>query len=417
VRNKKAISKIQAAIIAVIIVVLVVGVVYYYYSTRGPTSIPIEPVKIGVVLPLTGPASKIGREKLDGMRLAVEEINEKGGVLGRPLELIVIDDMGETEKCLAACKRLVEVDKVHVMSGILGQERAPLDYLDEVGIPFIGPATPLVMVITEEYPGTWDNLFCFAYTDRAVAKSVITFAADIVKARTLALVAEQFGAGFERLEKMIRDFARERGIEVLPTIFYPIGCKDFTDVLMRLEELKPDAIYNFVVTGVEATYFKQKYERGLKIPSYVSGALPTSWEFPQIVGPEVADYLCIGTWCWNLSVTEKTIPFCRKFYEKYGYHPFSHETAAGYDVIYFIAAVIEKAGSTDWNAILDAIPKTEIVGVRGRLRINMRNHAPAWLEEMGEGYPRYYYIRQWKNGYPYVIYPPEFAEKAFELPP
>lgn len=415
-RNRKAISKIQIAIVAVVIVVLaVITIYYYYYSIRGPTA--VEPIKIGVPLPLTGPASKIGREKLDGMRLAVEEINKKGGVLGRPLELIVIDTMGEGERELTACKRLVEVDKVHVMSGLLGQDRAPLDYLDEVGIPFIGPCAPLVMIITEDYPGTWDNLFCFAYTDRAVAKSIITFAADIVKAKTLALVAEEFGAGFLRLDRMIRDFAREKGIEVLPTIYYPIGCKDFTDVLMKLEELKPDAIYNFVVTGVETTYFRQKYERGLKIPSYVSGALPTSWEFPQIVGTEVADYLCIGTWGWNLSITEKTIPFCKKFYEKYGYHPFSHETAAGYDVIYFIAAVIENAGSTDWNAILKAIPRTEIVGVRGRLRINMKNHAPAWFEEMGEGYPRYYFIRQWKNGYPYVIYPPEFAEKIFEMPP
>jgi branched-chain amino acid transport system substrate-binding protein len=410
--TKDAITRVQAIIIAAIVVVAAVGVTYYYYfSTSTPTTI-----KIGVPLPLTGAAAKIGNEILDGMRLAVEEINEKGGVLGKRLELVISDSMGEVEKELAACKKMVEVDKVNIMSGILGQYREPLDYLDEVGIPFIGPTTPLVMVITEDFPGTWDNLFCFAYTDRAVAKSVISFVKDVVKGKTLVIVNEEFGAAFARLERMIREFAKEEGIEVLATITYPIGCKDFTDVLIKLEELKPDAIYLFVVTGAEATFFKQRFERGLKIPTYTTGALPTSSEFPQIVGVEVANYHVIGTWGYNLSITEKTIPFCRKFYEKYGYYPFSHETAAGYDCVYFIAAVIEKAGSLDWNAILKAIPETEIIGVRGRLRINMKNHAPAWFEEMGDGYPRYYFIRQWINGKVYVVWPPEYAEKTFEKP-
>jgi len=115
--GKKAITKLQAAVIVIVLlIVIIAGVAYYYSTAPAPQKTPI---KIGVILHMTGGPTRLCKEVWDGMNLALEEINSKGGVLGRELQFILEDDEGKSDKTLAAAKKLVEVDKVDVLAGIL----------------------------------------------------------------------------------------------------------------------------------------------------------------------------------------------------------------------------------------------------------------------------------------------------------
>jgi len=162
--GRKAITKFQAVIIAIIIVIAAIAGAAYYYTTTTPSA--RTPIKIGVILHMSGGPTRLCKEVWDGMRLALEEINSKGGVLGRPIEFILEDDEGKSDKTLAAAKKLVEVDKVSVLAGILisGNVIAISEYLAESKIPYVSPISSAQGCYTNRIPLNSETYLHFIQT-------------------------------------------------------------------------------------------------------------------------------------------------------------------------------------------------------------------------------------------------------------
>ncbi|MEM2703722.1 MAG: ABC transporter substrate-binding protein [Candidatus Bathyarchaeia archaeon] len=410
--NKKAITKVQAAIVAIIVVIALVAGAAYYYTTRLAPS-PAAPIKIGVILHMTGGPTRLCKEVWDGMKLALEEINAKGGVLGRPIELILEDDEGKSEKTLTAARKLVEVDNVSVLAGILvsGNVVAISEYLATSGIPYVSPISSAPTLLYSQDPKKFRNVFTIhpSYSDNA--KAMLKFVTDVIKGKSYMYIGEEYLTCHLNGE-YLEAYAAEAGVKNLGHIFVPIGCKDFTDALIRVEEAKPDVLVWFVYSGAEVTLTRQCYERQLPIPYLGEMSVCSMWELPELIG-EASDYLAFGTWSWNVSITERTVPFFNNFYKKYGYRACGLEGPAGYECIYFIAAAIQKAGSLNRDALINALETVEIIGVRGKVKIDPTDHGAIYW---APGYINGIYA-QWIGGKPYVIWPPELAEKNYTKAP
>jgi len=414
VLNKRAITKIQAIVIAIIVVVAAVGgAIYYFYAGwRGAPS-PAPSIRIGYILPLTGVSARLGKEVLDGSLLALEEINAAGGVLGRKIELIIEDDEGKPDKCLSAAKKLIETDKVDLLAGVLhtGNVVAISEYVSSAGIPYISPISSGPILLYMQDPKKFRNFFTLHpyYDDCAMLG--LKFLTDVVKAKNYVHIGEALTFSV-RVGDFLKVFAADRKIECLDNIIMPAAAKDFTEVILKVKELKPDAIVTSIFSGAEITLIRQLYEN--KVPTPYFGIMATygMWDIADLLG-EASNYLAFGTWSWNVSITEKTIPFFTKFYKKYGYRACGLEGPAGYDLMYFIAAALSRAGSLEWEAVMRAYEETEIIGVRGKTKIDPARHgaiywAPGYINGV---------LGQWINRKPYVIWPPELAERKYEKAP
>ncbi|MEM2385082.1 MAG: ABC transporter substrate-binding protein [Candidatus Bathyarchaeia archaeon] len=410
--DKHAITKVQVAIIVVMIVIvaIIAGVVYYPVGLRLA---PAESIKIGVTLPLTGMYSKIGEDLWRGFAMAIEEINEKGGILGRHVDVIIIDNEGSTDKVVSAVRRFIDIDKVHIIAGIftVGNVFAVQDMIAESGIPYLCLSNPGPTALFLQDPQKFRNFFTMHAYYNDEAKLFVTIAREIFHAKSYVYLAEDFES-CRRNGEYQEIFAREAGINLIEKIFVAPGSKDFTSEIIRIEQLNPDVLAHWVWSGAEFTFYKQMYERRFPIPHFTILSIVGMPQFSEWIGVDVSNYMVSGTWIANVSMTENTIPFCNKYYKKYGILP-AMEAAQTYEGAYLLKAAIEKAGTTDPNAVIQALEEVEIIGIRGRVRMDARTHHPIYLK------PGYIMpvVWQWKNGKPYVIYPKELAQKEFEKAP
>lgn len=411
-----AITKIQAVIAAVIIIIgaIIVGVAYYYtLPPPTPTPTPAPPLKIGYIAPLTGASAYLGKEQIDGALIALEEINAMGGILGRRVELIIEDDEGNPDKCLSVAKKLVELDRVDILVGVLhsGNVVAISEYVASTGIPYISATSSGPCLVYTSDPKKFRNFFTIHPYYDDCGKLGLKFLAEVVKAKTFVVIREALTWSI-RSSDFLELFAADMGIKCLNKITVPAGCKDFSDAIMKVREANADALVFYVFTGAEVTLIKQLYENRLPIPYCGVMALAANWPLINLIG-EASDYLCFGTWSWNTSLTEKTVPFFNKFYKKYGYRSSGLEGPAGYDVLYLVKSAIEKAGTLEREAVIKALEEVEVSGVRGKYKIDLTDHgaiywAPGYINGV---------IGQWKKGKAYVIWPPDMAEKSFEKAP
>ncbi|MEM1583020.1 MAG: ABC transporter substrate-binding protein [Candidatus Bathyarchaeia archaeon] len=431
---RKAITKVQIVIIVVVILIIAaVAFTAYYYTTPppptpspapsqapaptptptptpAPTPAPRPPIKVGLVLPLTGPAAKLGQRGVDQFMMAVEEINGAGGVLGRPINVIIEDDEGNPDKFLTVVKKLIEIDKVDLLMGPLhtGNLIAGSDYIASKGIPLITPFSYGPILLYQKDPVKFRGFFSLWMNTEDAARGLLTFIRDVAKAKTFVYIGETLTFSITAGE-YLELHAKEIGIQCLERITVPVGCKDFSDVILKIRGLNPDVVVTTIYSGAEVTLVRQWYEQ--KVPKSLCGltALFAEWDLVDLIG-EQSDYVCFVAPMWNVSITEKTIRYYNKFYEKYGYK--IGGSALAYDGMYFVKAVIEKAGTLDPEVLIKACEEVEIIGAAGRIKIDSRTHGPIY----GPGYIDWI-IGQWIGGKPYVIYPSHLAEAEFRKAP
>src|SRR5882762_7466514 len=196
----------------------------------GALSANAEPIKIGSVLSITGPAAFLGDPELKTLQMYVEDLNKKGGVLGRPLQLVYYDDGSDAAKANSFGKRLIEDDKVYILVGgtTTGSTMAMVPLVEKAGLPFISLAGAVVII---EPVKKW--VFKTPHTDRMAAEKIH----EDMKTRGLAkvgLLSETSGFG-QSGRKEAQAAAARFGITLVGDETY--GPKD-ADVTAQLTKLK-----------------------------------------------------------------------------------------------------------------------------------------------------------------------------------
>jgi branched-chain amino acid transport system substrate-binding protein len=345
-----------------------------------------EPIKIGECSPLTGKEAAFGQSARRGADIAVEEINARGGILGRPLVMVVEDNQSRPGDSATIARKLITRDKVvAVISGGTSSnclEIAPI--CQSARIPFVA-TTATAPEVTEKRSYAFRVCFIDPFQGGVLAR----FAHDTLKAKRVALLTSVSSSYSVGLSKVFRERFTALGGEISVEQKYAEGDKDFRAQLTAIRAAAPDVIAatGFYTEG--ALICKQARDLGLTCP-IVAG---DGWEAPELL--EIGGAAVNGSYYCSHYSSESTAPevqaFVKKFRAKYGDTPDSMAPLA-YDAVMVLAEAIARAGATDGPKLRDALAATRnFPGVTGRTTIDEERNAskPAVILAVKDGHPKF----------------------------
>jgi branched-chain amino acid transport system substrate-binding protein len=335
-----------------------------------------DPIKIGSVLSVTGPAAFLGDPELKTLQMYVEDINKKGGVLGRPLELVHYDDGSDAGKANGFTKRLIDDDKVDILVGgtTTGATMSAAPLVEKAGIPFISLAGAVVIV---EPVKKW--IFKTPHTDRMAAEKVF----EDMKKRGLtkvALFAETSGFG-QSGKKETEGVAAKYGITLVANESY--GPKD-TDMSPQLTKIKNtagvQAVFIFGLGQGPAIATKNYKQLGINLPLYHAHGV-ASEEFIKLAGSAAegvrlpAAALLVADKLAANDPQKAVVTAYTKAYNEKWKSDVSSFGGHAYDGLMIAVDAIKRAKSTDKAAVRDAIEATKgYVGTGGIVNMSSTDH-------------------------------------------
>lgn len=329
-----------------------------------PTPPAIEEIKIGAIHPLTGGLARDGAFLKNGIDMAIEEINAAGGIRslgGAKLVVSHADSQGAPEVGQAEAERLIQEGVV----GLLGCYQSSVTYnttmiAEREEVPFV----VTVAVANDITERGFKYTFRIQPNQTAMAKG----AAEGLKAlreatgqplETVVLLHEDslFGTGCaDRFKELAPDY----GIEVLDDISYSLkGLTDLTTELSRAQALNPDVVVETGYLGDGILMARTAQELNLDVEA-IFGMADGAFSTPQFideVGVEIANYIFDANYHYD-ATNPKAQDVRARYKEKYGEEMPTHAVMA-YQAAYVLADAIERAGSTDPQAIRDALAATE----------------------------------------------------------
>lgn len=335
-----------------------------------------EPIKIGSVLSVTGPAAFLGDPELKTLQMYVEDINKKGGVLGRPLQLVHYDDGSDANKANGFAKRLIDDDKVDILVGgtTTGSTMSMAPLVEKAGVPFISLAGAVVIVEPVK-----KFVFKTPHTDRMAAEKVF----EDMKKRGLskvALLSETSGFG-QSGKKETEGVAAKYGITLVANESY--GPKD-TDMSPQLTKIKGaagvQAVFVFGMGQGPAIVTKNYKQLGMALPLYHAHGV-ASEEFIKLAGAAAegvrlpaAALLVADKLAANDPQKPVVVAYSKAFQEKWKTDVSSFGGHA-YDGLMLAVDAIKRAGGTDKAKVRDAIEATKgYIGTGGMVNMSAKDH-------------------------------------------
>jgi branched-chain amino acid transport system substrate-binding protein len=339
-----------------------------------------DTVKIGTFLSVTGPASFLGDPELKTLQLYVEDINKKGGVLGKQVELVHYDTGGNAKEAVSFFKRLVKKDDVDVILGgsSSGESLAVMPLAQSERIPFVSMAGAVKIV---EPVQKWT--FKTPHTDRMAAAKIY---ADM-KRRGITKVALISGdGGFDKSgrEQSLK-LAPEYGIEIVADESYGNKDTDMTAQLAKIRDSGAQAILNFGFGTGPAIVTKNVRQLGIDLPLYQSHGV-ASKKFIELAGDAAngvrlpAAALLVPDKLADSDPQKPVLLAYKKAYEaKYG--DVSTFGGHAYDALFIAVEAIGRAGTTNKAKVRDEIEKTKgFAGTAGIFNMSPKDHMGLGLD-------------------------------------
>ena len=375
-----------------------------------------EVVKFGVFGPMTGPASETGLAIKRGSELAMEEINAKGGILGKKIECIWGDDESKPEVGVSIYEKFITRDKVHLIIGGLHSSVAiaMMEPASKYEVPFFSGAavSNLISKKIEENPQKYwmvlkGNVSSAAYGPATAG--LIRFAEKEgfkPTARNFVSVIEDTDFGRSVIDAVEKSMV-DSGWKNLSREIVKIDQADYTAQMSKFKGLKPDVLFA-VQTSVAAAASLRKTFRESRIPAlFMVIYAATKPEYIQLTGAASNGVL------WNNLIS--IIPalskeFMASYRKKYNEEP-PFNAAMQYDFMKIAANGIQIAGSPDGKRVVDALLKTKYQGVCGIHAYNPKNHevlsGEDYIPSLG------YQIQSQKD---VIVWPSKYSQARFQLP-
>src|SRR5882757_322948 len=344
---------------------LVVGAVLAFASLSVAA---VEPVKIGVAGPFTGGSSSMGVSMRDGVRLATDEINKAGGVLGRPLQLIERDDESKNERGVQIAQELINKEKVVATVGYIntGVALASQRFFQEAKIPVMNNVAT-GSIITHQFDKEPENyVFRNAAHDSIQAPMIVEEAITRRGFKKVAILADSTNYG--QLGRQDLEAAlKAKGVTPVAVEKFNIKDVDMTAQLLKAKEAGAEAVLTYGIGPELAQIANGMTKLGWKVPMIGSWTLSMA-NFIDNAGPGGEGARMPQTFVQEPTNPKRQsfiISYLKTFNPKNARMDSPVSAAQGYDSVYLLAAAIKQAGSTDGPKIKEALEnlKTPVEGV------------------------------------------------------
>jgi len=376
-----------------------------------------DPIRIGVISEAQAVAgSSIG----PAAQLAAEEINAKGGVDGRKIEIVVYDNHSSSAESVRAFQRAVNEDKVNAVIA---------SYISEVVLalePWAGRLKTLMItpgaasdVITQNIAKDYEhNKYTFHgyLTSSALAGLVCDAAKDLLvtplKMKSAVIVSED-AAWTTPLDTGYEACLPKVGLKVLDHVRFSPDTTDFTPIFNKIEGEKPDVMITGIShVGTQPTV--QWKSQQVPIPMFGISSQATNSTFWNDTNGATEGVLFNAVSGPGVAVTPKTLPFVAAYQKKYGNVP-SYAGYTSYDEVYMIADAVHRANSSDSDKLVDAMEKTDYVGTIGHVSFLPKGDPHVHGLRTGKGYITGLML-QWQNGKQVNLWPQELANATLKFP-
>ncbi|WP_133650334.1 branched-chain amino acid ABC transporter substrate-binding protein [Paraburkholderia flava] len=323
-------------------------------------------VKVGVATTLTGVAAHLGKDEENGARLAVEDINRDGIMVGPRrvrLELVSEDDAGDPRLATTAAQRLVDENVVAVVGHMNSGTSIPAARVyAQAHVAQVSPSATNPVFTHQGFATT----FRVVATDESQGPALAEYASNALRIRSVAIIDDSSAYGVGLADSFERS-AKLRGIRVLSHDAASDHTVDFRAVLTRLKAERPDALVFGGMDETGALLVRQAAALSLNIP-IVAGDGICGDDFPKLAGPAANQVVCSIAGA-ALSGLPSGKAFELRYQKRFG-EPILGYAAFAYDAVRVIAAAIVKAGSVERPAVLAALHTTDYAGVTGRIRFD-----------------------------------------------
>lgn len=337
-------------------------------------------IKIGVAAQMTGSQAKMGSDFKNGVSIAVEEWNSRGGVLGKKIDIVVGDDQADPKQAVSVANKLVNEG----VAGIIGHFNSSCsipasDVYNRANVPMLTPASTNPLFTERGYRG----VFRVCGRDDQQGKVAADFARNKLGLKKVAVIHDKTTYG----QGLADEFKKNLGSAV-EIVYYggiTLGDKDFKTVLTSIKEKKPELIYFGGIYPETGLLVKQAREINLAAP-FMSGDGSIDPKFVEIAGDKSAE----GTYL-TFSPDPKNIPTAKSFIDKYTakYGELGPYSIYAYEAINILLTAIKEAGTTDGKAVIGKLHSIDFSGSLGKIRFTEKgdvSNSPyvVWITKNGK---------------------------------
>lgn len=335
-----------------------------------------ETVKIGANYELSGDAASYGSQMLEGLELAIEEVNNNGGVLdGQEVEIVSYDNQSNVTESASVAQRLVTEGVVGVVGpATTGNTEAQLPIFTEAGIPMVSPSATGDDITFDEEGNVLEYFFRVCFNNSYQGRAGAAFAVDSLGAETAIVLIDQSSDYSQGLADNFIETFEERGGSIVHQDSFQAGDTDFSAILTTAVTLDFDVIYIPAYYTESGLIIKQARELGME-QAIIGPDGFSSDVLVELAGVENARNIYYTDHFSNESEEPAVQEFLTNYEAKFGKEGGTW-SALGYDAAMLIIDAIERSGSTDPAEITAAIAATEAFeGVTGTFAID-ENHNP-----------------------------------------
>ncbi|WP_294738928.1 substrate-binding protein [uncultured Pseudomonas sp.] len=328
-----------------------------------------EPIKIGVAVGLSGANSVVAPAVVQSSQLAVDQINAAGGILGRPVQLEIVDDASGAIGAQKAFDTLVlekQVDAIIAMENSAARNAA-LPVMSRGRVPYI---------YTSFYEGRSCNKWMYVngWVPEQQVAPVVDYFGQKLGAKTYFLVGNDYAFGRGML-KFTKAYIEQHGGKVIGEEFLPMDGSDWTAVISKIRSAQPDALISATAGGApNVSLAKQLKAAALTLPY---GNLAIDEGTARTMGDVATGMYMSGSYLTTIDTPENK-KFLADLSQKFsGNLSTPNELSEPqYEAFFLYKAAVEKANTTDSTAVVAALKEVSIVGPRGVVQMNASRHTP-----------------------------------------
>ena len=326
-------------------------------------------VKIGLLEDASGNFALPVIPKIHATELAVEEINAKGGILGQQIELIKYDTQSDNTRFQQMARRLIKNDKVDVIFGAFSSASR------EAIRPIMDREKQLYWYNNQYEGGVCDsNVFVTGAVPEQQFSTLIPWMMEKYGNKVYTIAADyNFG---QISAEWVRKIVEDNGGTMVGEEFIPLTVSQFGQTIQNIQKAKPDFVMTLLVGANQSSYYEQQAAAKLGLPMGSSVNVGQAYEHKRFKAPALKDMYITANYIEEVD-TLASNDFKQRFRAKFPDEPYINQEAANaYDAVYLYKAAVEKAGSTERDAVIKALESGDICtdGPSGKVCIDPKSH-------------------------------------------
>jgi len=351
-------------------VILIVVFLLAIWGMSLRSTLAQETIKLGTALPLTGGASLWGLTLKEGLTLGMEDVNSKGGINGKKLDIVIYDTTTKPPVAATLAQRLIYEDRVPVIigSGSSLDNLAMMEVTEKAKIPLFIPSSASPLITEKGYKWVWR----LSLTDKTGAGSLGKLINQKPEWDRVAILYENTDYGRPPSEIVADIIKRSTGKQLVAMEAYSKGDADFRGQLQKIKNANPKLLITWGYYTEAALIARQVQEVGLKAQLLGNQALAIP-EYPVLAGPTSNGVMFFSGTSSYYNPDPKMQSFGKRYLERFNRVP-TDASIDGYDGITILAEVLNKVG-TDPQKIQSALNASTFQGIGGNIKFDATGQA------------------------------------------